>query len=113
MLLRVALRLGMDEQELEQFEALLQAGGQGQNTGGRPSFQSSGHQLNAAYLAIGVSADADDAEVKRAYRRLISENHPDKLAARGLPESMRAVAEERSREINKAYDLIKEARGMK
>ena len=36
--------------------------------------------------------------------------HPDKLAARGFPESMRAVAEERSRELNSAYDIIKSAR---
>ena len=40
----------------------------------------------------------------------ISKNHPDKLASRGLPESMRAVAEERSREIISAYNLIKAAR---
>ena len=40
----------------------------------------------------------------------MSQNHPDKLASRGLPESMRPVAEERSREINSAYDLIKSAR---
>ena len=59
-----------------------------------------------------MAADATPAEIKRAYRKLISQNHPDKLAARGLPESMRAVAEERSREINAAYDLIKDARGM-
>jgi len=71
-----------------------------------------GRRLEDAYAALGVSKDASDAEVKRAYRKLIGENHPDKLAARGLPESMRAVAEERSREINAAYDLIKEARGM-
>ncbi|MDH5584761.1 MAG: co-chaperone DjlA, partial [Gammaproteobacteria bacterium] len=36
--------------------------------------------------------------------------HPDKLASRGLPESMRPVAEERSREINSAYDMIRAAR---
>jgi DnaJ like chaperone protein len=59
---------------------------------------------------LGVTPESSAAEIKRAYRKLISQNHPDKLAARGLPESMRAVAEERSREINSAYDLIKAAR---
>ncbi|MCH8101083.1 MAG: co-chaperone DjlA, partial [Proteobacteria bacterium] len=42
--------------------------------------------------------------------KLISQSHPDKLAARGLPDSMRPVAEERSRELNSAYDMIKSAR---
>jgi DnaJ like chaperone protein len=49
-------------------------------------------------------------DIKRAYRKLMGENHPDKLAAKGLPESMRKIAEERAREINSAYDLIKKAR---
>ena len=67
-------------------------------------------RLNDAYEALGLSPDSSPAEIKRRYRKLMSENHPDKLAAKGLPESMRAVAEERSREINTAYDLIKQAR---
>ena len=41
----------------------------------------------------------------------MQENHPDKLAAKGLPENMRTLAEERAREINVAFDLIKKARG--
>lgn len=108
MLVRIARRLGLSERDVQQLEALLRAGGQG--TGG-PSM-APGNRLDDAYQALGISKDASDAELKRAYRKLISENHPDKLAARGLPESMRAVAEERSREINKAYDLIKESRGL-
>ena len=116
MLVRVARRLGMSEAEIEQFEARLHVSGRRTGGGSRSrssGYTSSSHQLNSAYLALGVSSSAEDAVIKRAYRRLISENHPDKLAARGLPESMRAVAEERSREINKAYDMIKEARGMR
>jgi DnaJ like chaperone protein len=58
-----------------------------------------------------VPSSASDAEVKKVYRRLISQNHPDKLAGKGLPESMRALAEERAREINAAYETIKNARG--
>ena len=42
----------------------------------------------------------------------MSRHHPDKLAARGMPENMRPMAEEKTREIRKAYDLIKEARGL-
>jgi DnaJ like chaperone protein len=69
------------------------------------------HRLDDAYEALGVDASATDAEIKRAYRRLMNENHPDKLASKGLPESMREIAEERTREISIAYKLIKEARG--
>ena len=43
--------------------------------------------LAAAYATLGVPADASDSAVRQAYRRLMSENHPDKLAAKGLPES--------------------------
>ena len=53
--------------------------------------------------------DSDD-DIKKVYRKLMSENHPDKLAGRGLPESMREMAEERTGEITHAYDVIKDAR---
>jgi DnaJ like chaperone protein len=109
MLVRVALRLGLDEHDVAQLEALLRAGATGPSGPGAPAPTD---RLADAYAALGVSAASSPAEIKRAYRRLISQNHPDKLAARGLPESMRAVAEERSREINAAYDLIKNARGI-
>jgi DnaJ like chaperone protein len=109
MLVRVARRLGLQEHDVAQLEALLRAGGAGPSA---PGAQPAADRLADAYAALGVSPDATPAEIKRAYRKLISQNHPDKLAARGLPESMRAVAEERSREINTAYDLIKDARGI-
>ena len=56
------------------------------------------------------SLDLSDAELKKAYRRLMSQNHPDKLAGKGLPESMREVAQARTSEIGNAYERIKKAR---
>ena len=107
MLVRIARRLGLSETDVSQLEALLRAGTTGPSgPGARPTQD----KLADAYIALGVTPDNDAAAIKRAYRKLISQNHPDKLAARGLPESMRAVAEERSRELNSAYDLIKAAR---
>ncbi len=110
MLVRVARRLGLSERDVRQLEALLRTATAGPSAGGGAVAPKD--RLADAYTALGVSPESSDAEVKRAYRKLISENHPDKLASRGLPESMRAVAEERSREINSAYDLIKAARDM-
>jgi len=109
MLVHVARRLGLHEQDVRQLEALLRAATSDTSPGGMHDVKS---RLDDAYEALGVTADKSDSDVKRAYRKLISANHPDKLAARGLPESMRPIAEERSRELNKAYDLIKESRGM-
>ena len=109
MLVRIARRLGLQEHDVAQLEALLRAGGAGPSA---PGAAPATDRLADAYAALGIRPDASPAEIKRAYRKLISQNHPDKLAARGLPESMRAVAEERSREINAAYDLVKDARGI-
>lgn len=63
------------------------------------------------YAVLGIDRNADDRAVKRAYRKLISEHHPDRLG--DLPEDMRKRAEARASEINAAYDRIKEARGFK
>lgn len=112
MLVRVAERLGLTERDVAQLEALLRAGSPGGGASG-PRAAPAADRLKDAYTALGLTPDARDADIKRAYRRLVSENHPDKLAAKGLPESMRQVAEERTREINVAYELIKESRGFR
>ncbi|MFZ2507966.1 MAG: DnaJ domain-containing protein, partial [Steroidobacteraceae bacterium] len=56
---------------------------------------------------------ATNAEVKRSYRRLMSQNHPDKLVARGLPESMLEVAKQKTQAIQAAFERIRESRGMR
>ena len=72
--------------------------------------RSSAEQLRDAYGVLGVSSDANDAEIKRAYRRLMSQHHPDKLVAKGLPEEMMEVATQKTQEIKAAYDLVKQSR---
>ena len=69
-------------------------------------------RLEDAYAVLGVKPDNSDEEVKRAYRRLMSRHHPDKLVAQGLPEEMVAVANEKSKEISLAYERVREQRGM-
>ncbi len=66
--------------------------------------------LDDAYKALGVSKESSDPEVKRAYRKLISQYHPDKLIGQGLPEDMIAVATEQAKEVQLAYDLIENSR---
>jgi DnaJ like chaperone protein len=68
--------------------------------------------LEDAYKALGVERDSADAEIKRAYRKLMSQYHPDKLIGQGLPEDMIAVATEQAKEIQLAYDLIKKSRNL-
>ena len=72
---------------------------------------SSDHQtLPEAYKVLGVEKSASDAEVKKAYRRLMSQHHPDKLIAKGLPEEMIKLATEKTQTIKSAYEQIKESR---
>lgn len=113
MLVRVARRLGLTERDVAQLEALLRAAGREPfaDEGAQAPGPAPRRKLDDAYAALGLGPDATESEIKRAYRRLVSQNHPDKLAAKGLPDSMRAIAEEKTRELNAAYDLIKEARG--
>ena len=68
--------------------------------------------LDDAYRALGVSKDSTDAEIKRAYRKLMSQYHPDKLMGQGVPEDMIAMATEQAKEIQLAYDLIKKSRNI-
>jgi len=63
--------------------------------------------LGQAYKILGIDEDSSAAAVKKAYRRLMSQHHPDKLVSKGLPDEMIALATEKTQEIRKAYDLIK------
>lgn len=69
--------------------------------------------LTDAYKALGVVESNTDQEIKRAYRKLMSQYHPDKLMGQGMPVDMITVATEKAKEIQLAYDLIKERRGIK
>jgi len=66
--------------------------------------------LQDAYEVLGLTASANDDDVKKAYRRLMSQNHPDKLVAKGLPEEMMKLAKEKTQKITKAYETIQNAR---
>ena len=105
LLWRIASALQIDRAEVAQLEAAVRAY---QQRGARAPEAST--SLEDAYRVLGVAATASDDEVKKAYRRLMNQHHPDKLVARGLPESMAGVAEQKTREVLAAYETIRERR---
>ncbi len=119
-LVQIAQALGIGALEFAHLETVLRlqgyaAAGAGPGSGdARSGTATAGHDaLAAAYEVLNVPRDASDVEVKRSYRRLMSRNHPDKLVARGLPESMLEVAKQKTQAIQAAYERIRASRGMR
>lgn len=65
-----------------------------------------------AYALLGVSDRDSSKDIKRAYKRLMSQNHPDKLVAKGLPPEMMEVAKQKTQDIQSAYEIIKKHRDL-
>ncbi|MDH3688779.1 MAG: co-chaperone DjlA [Gammaproteobacteria bacterium] len=100
----IASYLGFPQAVFEQLLQLIE--GMRREGTGRPTKRSA----EDAYKVLGVSKDATDAEVKRAYRRLMNQHHPDKLVAKGLPEEMIKLATEKTQKIREAYERVRELR---
>ena len=103
----ICARLRLPAGELDRLEAMVRAEHHARS--GKPSDALS---AGDAYAILGVDETCTDAELKRAYRRMMNRHHPDKLVAKGLPEEMMRVATEKTREIKAAYDRLKEVRGL-
>ena len=99
--------LKMSQQEMNQLLARMQAQQSFHSAGAGPSSPS---LIAEAYKVLGVAMDVSDAVLKKAYRRLMSQHHPDKLVAKGLPEEMMQLAKEKTQEIQAAYDIVKTSR---
>jgi DnaJ like chaperone protein len=118
---RVALLLGLSAIDFARLESLLRfrqgagGGGAGGAAGaaGMGAAATSNERLEQAYSLLEVSTQAPDNDVVKAYRRQMSRHHPDKLRANGLPQSMLERAKERTQQIQAAYELIRERRGMR
>ncbi|VAX09248.1 DnaJ-like protein DjlA [hydrothermal vent metagenome] len=104
---RISEMLGFSQTAYQQLHARVQAQRQF-HAGGQTASPEA--QLKDAYEALGVSESASDTEVKKAYRRLMSQHHPDKLVSKGLPEEMIKLANEKTHEIKAAYETIKKMR---
>lgn len=110
-LVRIAGLMGLGATRLEQLLRMAQAQ-EHFHQGSEYSATATSNSLGDAYTALGVETSVSDKELKRAYRKLMSENHPDKLIAKGVPEGMVKLATERSQEIQAAYELIRKHRGL-
>jgi DnaJ like chaperone protein len=123
---RVALLLGLSATDFVRLESLLRfrqgasMGGGGNSAGagagngaGMGAAAASNERVAQAYSLLEASAQMSDEDVVKAYRRQMSRHHPDKLKANGLPPSMLERAKERTQQIQAAYELLRERRGMR
>ncbi|MBW8192305.1 co-chaperone DjlA [Neiella marina] len=105
----IADELGFARASLDQLFSMWQAEhGFRQHAHGKhqPNAQ---QQLAQAYQILGMSQDADFAAVKKAYRKLMAQHHPDKLMAKGVPKEALELAKEKTQDIQAAYELIKKS----
>ena len=117
---KVAMALNFKRKDLDflisAYEAEIrfrQRGGQGGQHGHQQRAQSYSdtQSLDDAYSILGVTASDDEKTIKRAYRKRMSEHHPDKLVSKGLPQQALDIAKAKAQDIQAAYELIKEKRG--
>jgi len=100
----IASKLGVSRARLD--AVLARVSGQA----GFESADENRSKLAAAYALLAIESTASMDEVKRAYRRQMSQHHPDKLVAKGLPEEMIDIATRKTQDIKTAYDLIRKTR---
>lgn len=111
LLLDICDRLGISHGHFRQLESLVRINFAHQHKPGSGGYQHTWQQAGQsspeeAYRVLGIEKTASDAEVKRSYRRLMNQHHPDKLVAKGLPEEMMDMAKEKTQKIRKAYEQI-------
>jgi len=96
--------------DLAQLEAMIRA-----QKGFRhsPAGDADAARVKNAYQVLGVEQSASNAEIKKAYRRLMSRNHPDKIAGSNPGKEVVAEAERRTREVRSAYEMLKARRSIR
>lgn len=102
----ICQHLGIPAAQLDRLEEMLRAGF------GRAGYDAAAAEtsLKDAYHLLGVDESVSDSELKKTYRRLMSQHHPDKLVSKGLPEQMIKDATQKTQQIKSAYELIKKSR---
>ena len=113
LLRKLCWSLGVSDHELAALSAMkgYAPPTPGQRAGPRPPASSRPSEIDP-YAVLGIAPGAAEREIKHAYRKLMSQHHPDKLGS-DVPDELKRRAEERAREINAAYERIKSERGLK
>ena len=119
---KVAANLGFKYKELHYLISMYEAeirfkqGSRRKHSSNRQRQQATEYtqqqRLNDAYKILGVDKSAQNADVKKAYRKLMATHHPDKLISKGLPEQAMKIAKNKAQDIQAAYELIKKERGI-
>jgi DnaJ like chaperone protein len=106
----IAKQLGYSASALDKLLGMIAAQTDFHQQRRRSQRQTSGadqkQQLNNAYKLLGVKQQDALRDIKKAYKKLMSQHHPDKLVAKGLPPEMMEVAKQKTQDIQAAYDLI-------
>lgn len=108
----IHLRFGLDHAAWDRAKGSGGGGGNGGSGGSRWSRVAQEKEANDAYALLGLTPAASDEQVRLAWRKLMRENHPDGLAARGVPPEFVERATAKVAEINAAWDRIKRLRGL-
>jgi len=103
----IAQQIGFSASQLEHLINMVGAQQQYSHQSSQTSPKTS---LSQAYAVLGVDSEISDSSLKKTYRRLMSQHHPDKLVAKGLPEEMIKLANQKTGEIKNAYEQIKNSR---
>ncbi len=80
---------------------------QHEQTGNKKNTAPQQSSIDDAYNILGLQKNADEKTIKRAYKKQMSEHHPDKLAAKGLPAEAMEMAKQKTQAIQAAYEMIK------
>ena len=106
----ICTELDIGRVELAQLEAMIRAQKGFKRS---PAGDADAARVRNAYATLGVDPDASNEEIKKAYRRLMNRNHPDKIAGSNPEPGVVAEAERRTREVRTAYEMLKARRSIR